>query len=125
VGDRVTFLGYVDDHELQRLYRQSEIFAFPSLQEGFGFALLEAMAHGLPVVTTTAGPIPGSAGECLLAVPPGDSRALAEGLRTLLGDLHLRRSLGARAREHVKLHYSWEATTNSLMDLYRTLSGGG
>lgn len=126
-GDRIVFLGHVEDLELERLYASSGIFAFPSLQEGFGFAPLEAMAHGLPVVTTTAGSLPEVVQDAAICVPPGDPEALAGALRRLFEDAPLREALAARGREHVMRAFSWDATAQRLLDLYRSLAarGGG
>src|SRR6266511_953976 len=88
VAERVRFLGSVDDAALKRLYATSDVFALPSVQEGFGLVYLEAMAHGLPCViasgTATAEVVdPGGTG---IAVDPGDVDQLADAICVLLND---------------------------------------
>ena len=87
LGDRVAFLGELDKASLDEAYRTSSIFALASYYEGYGMALTEAMARGLPVVSTTGGAIPHTVpAEAGMLVPPGDARAFAEALRGLLTD---------------------------------------
>jgi glycosyltransferase involved in cell wall biosynthesis len=109
VGDRVRFLGETaDDEAVRREYRRADLFCLPSRQEGFGIALLEAMAAGTPIVAADAGAIPEVApdGEAALLVPPGDPAALAAAVRRVLEDGALRRRLRRAGRERVR-RYSW------------------
>ena len=119
----VSFPGYVSDTELRRLYARSGIFVLPSLQEGFGIVLLEAMVHGLPVVTTAAGSIPEVVENCAICVRPGDTGALAAGLRRVLDDASLRQELSDRGKKHVLRNFSWEATAEKTVELYQSLVG--
>ena len=121
---RIAFPGHVSDAELERLYARSGIFVLPSLQEGFGLVLLEAMAHGLPVVTTTAGAIPEVVGDCAICVRPGDTKALTAGLRRVLDDAALRQDLSKRGRERV-VKFSWDAMAQKALEVYDSLGGGG
>jgi glycosyltransferase involved in cell wall biosynthesis len=87
--DFVRFLGYIPlGSPLLSVYRQSDIFVHPSMSEGVPHSLLEAMANSLPVVTTSAGGIPGIVrdGTDAIVVPPGNARALADGVLHLLQD---------------------------------------
>lgn len=103
----VRLVGYVSDEEKITYLAAADIFVFPTLLEGFGFPIVEAMAAGLPVITTSAGSAGEVAGNAGLIVPPGDSAALADALNCLLMDPALAdrlRSAGqARAREHFDL----------------------
>jgi glycosyltransferase involved in cell wall biosynthesis len=109
-----------EDREVKAWYARSSVFCLPSIQEGFGIVFLEAMASGLPVVSTTATAIPevvphGRAG---LLVPPRDPAALAAALLELLGDADLRRSYGAFGREHVR-RFSWDRVAERFLEAVR------
>lgn len=96
---RVSLLGELDDAALERYYARADLFVLPSYLEGYGMALADALARGIPVVSTTAGAIPetvpASAG---VLVPPGDSRALGKALARLIDDDEARAGLAAGAR---------------------------
>ena len=101
-GVPTRFLGFVSRAELARHYATARIFAFPSVQENFPMVLLEAMAHGCAVVTTTA---PGCAevvGDAALTVPPGDVPALRAAIIRLTADPELAAELGRRGVERVR-----------------------
>ncbi|HUT19411.1 MAG TPA: glycosyltransferase family 4 protein [Anaerolineae bacterium] len=97
--------------ELVRLYQRSSIFVLPSHHEGMSTALLEAMACGLPVVSTAVGGAPEVVvdGENGLLVPPRDPKALAEALLTLLADDRLCQRLGRNAEATIERHHTWDA----------------
>jgi glycosyltransferase involved in cell wall biosynthesis len=96
---RVSLLGDLDRDALDRQYERADLFVLPSYLEGYGMALAEAVAHGIPIISTTAGAIPetvpASAG---VLVPPGDARALTKALASVLDDPARRASLAAGAR---------------------------
>jgi glycosyltransferase involved in cell wall biosynthesis len=96
---RVSLLGDLDRESLERQYARADLFVLPSYLEGYGMALAEAVAHGLPVISTTAGAIPETvpAGASVL-VPPGDARALTKALASVLDDPARRAALAANAR---------------------------
>jgi glycosyltransferase involved in cell wall biosynthesis len=122
LADRVLFLGWRDD--VPSLLRAFDLFVFPSLNEGMGRALAEAMAAGLPIVASRAGGIPevlGDGGAGLL-VEAGSASALARGIETLLLDPAIRDRLGKAARERAR-GYSVEMMLRKLEDLYRELLG--
>lgn len=99
LGDRVHLHGVVPPGVLQSMYRQADAVVLPSYFEGYGMALAEALAHGLPVVSTTAGAIPETVpGNAGVLVPPGDAVALRSALAALLDDPALRARLAAGAR---------------------------
>jgi len=105
IGRSVEFLGAVaDDAEVRREYFRADVFCLPTRQEGFGIVLLEAMAAGVPIVTTTAGAVPEVVrdGRDGLLVPPGQPDALADALLRLLGDAPLARSLAASGLDRVR-----------------------
>lgn len=115
LADRIALAGAVDEEVLARLYAEADLFAFPSLYEGYGMALADAMAWGLPIVATTGGAIPEVVPlEAGLLVPPGDAAAFASALRTVLSDNTLRERLAAGAHAAAKRLGGWDATAASI-----------
>jgi glycosyltransferase involved in cell wall biosynthesis len=114
---RVEFTGHVEKAELARLYRGAACLVLPSRYEGFGLPVLEAMASGTPVVTTTAGAIPEVAGDAAILVEPSDPVALAGGIERALADRErLVRAGLERARE-----FSWRESAWRTLQVYREL----
>ena len=108
LADRIRLVGECDPETLERLYAGSSIFVLPSHYEGYGMVLAEALAHGLPVVSTTGGAIPSTVpGDAGLLCAPGDDQALAAALATLLDDDARRRSMAAAARRHGEALSGW------------------
>ena len=117
-GDGVRWVGRVGDEELARLYRGAAVAAYPSLYEGFGFPILEAMACGTPVVTSRGGSTAEVAGGAAVLVDPFDTASIAAGIeeaRSFRDDLRARGL--ARAAE-----FSWEETVRSTVEVYREAS---
>jgi glycosyltransferase involved in cell wall biosynthesis len=123
VGERVRFLGRRED--VPRLLAACDVFCLPSLYEGSSLAVLEAMAAGIPVVSSAIGGteelIEDGAGGLL--VPPGDAPALAAALRRVLGDADLRRELAAKARERVDQGLTREQNAEHVTSVYGALLG--
>jgi glycosyltransferase involved in cell wall biosynthesis len=109
LGDRVAVLGAVPPERIIELFLASDVFVLASRFEGYGMALTEAIAHGLPVVSTMAGAIPQTvpAGTGLL-VPTDDAAALAQALRRLIGDPAQRRRLATNARTAAARLPTWQ-----------------
>ena len=114
--------GRLDADELDALYRAADLVAYPSLYEGFGLAIVEAMARGVPVVTSTTPACAEVAGEAALLVDPLDVAGLADALARALTDEVLRADLAARGRER-SAGYSWAATARATLDAYRDALG--
>lgn len=115
--DRILRLGWVDDRARTALIEQAAAVAYPSLYEGFGLVVLEAMSAGRPVVTTPGSAIPEVAGDAVLYAEAGDADALAAGLHRALTDEALVAELAAKGRSRAA-GYTWERTADGLIDLY-------
>ena len=108
---RIRLQGEMDAEGLASAYRHSDVFVLPSLHEGYGMALAEALAYGLPVVSTRAGAIPDTVpAEAGWLTPPGDVDALREALTALIEDSDLRRRLARGARNAGAALPTWEDT---------------
>jgi glycosyltransferase involved in cell wall biosynthesis len=105
-GPGVRVLGHVDDATLAALYRDAAVLAFPSLYEGFGLPLLDAMARGLPALVGDRGSLPELAGDAALAVDPESTEAIAAGLGRLLSEGPLRRRQESAGRRRAK-EFTW------------------
>jgi glycosyltransferase involved in cell wall biosynthesis len=111
LGGRVAVLGAVSDERLAELYDSADLFVLPSRFEGYGMAFAEALAHGLPVIGTTAGAIPDTVPQGAgVLVPPDDAQALAAALKRLIDNPAERRSMAARAREACAAQPNWSAS---------------
>jgi glycosyltransferase involved in cell wall biosynthesis len=116
--DDVVFLGYIEDTDLVHLYNLADIFVLVSLYEGFGFPPLEAMACGIPVITSNAGSLPEVVGEAALMVDPHDVEGLAKTMEKLLMDSSLREELIEKGFTRTKL-FSWEETARKTLAVYK------
>ncbi len=121
LGERCTMLGYVSDDLLAELYRRCAVFCYPSLGEGFGLPVLEAMAAGAPVITSNVSSLPEVGGDAVEYVDPGDVASIAEGLRRILSDesrrAELHRDGPVRARS-----FSWASFAERLLGVIQTAS---
>ena len=115
LGDRCTRLGYVSDGQLAELYRRCAVFCYPSLGEGFGLPVLEAMAAGAAVVTSSVSSLPEVGGDAVEYADPHSTESIAEALRRVLEDERLRASLRARARVRA-LEFSWERFATTVLE---------
>ena len=111
------FLGFVPSETLRVFYRAATIFAFPSLNEGFGLAPLEAMACGTPVVASNLPSLVEAVGDAAELVTPDNVFDIARGLRELLLDQKRRESLSCAGPVHAK-RFSWDATARDVLKVY-------
>ncbi|HEY0188621.1 MAG TPA: glycosyltransferase family 1 protein [Cellulomonas sp.] len=115
-ADRVHRLGALSWADLHAAYAQARAFCYPSLWEGFGMPVLEAMSHGVPVVTSTGTSMAEVAGDAALLAPATDVDALADALVQATGDRH--DELAAAAREHAA-GYTWDRCAAATAEVYR------
>jgi glycosyltransferase involved in cell wall biosynthesis len=118
VADRVRFLGYVPDHHLPALYRAATALAMPSLYEGFGIPIIEAMATGTPVICSTAGALPEVVGDAAILVDPLDVEGLSDALLLVFTDATRRRELIERGKLRSRM-FSWDASAEAHLQVYR------
>jgi glycosyltransferase involved in cell wall biosynthesis len=115
IGDAVVFPGWVSAADLEGLYRAAACFAFPSLAEGFGLPVLEAMRRGVPVACSNASAVPEVAGDAALLFDPHDAAAIAEAVGRLLEDRGLANELAERGHERAGL-FSWRRTAEETLE---------
>lgn len=120
----VRFFGFVSDDMLAVLYRLATVFVFPSLYEGFGLPPLEAMAAGVPVITSNVSSLPEVVGDAAILIDPLDPDAIADALARVVADPDLRADLIRRGRERVKA-FSWERSVARIRDVYHEVGGAG
>jgi glycosyltransferase involved in cell wall biosynthesis len=118
-GDGVRPLGRLSDEQLAEQYRGAAVVAYPSLYEGFGFPILEAMACGAPVVTSWGGSTEEVAGDAAVIVDPLDTAAIAAGIEEAL---QRRDALRGRGFERVE-RFSWDETARRTVEVYREAAG--
>ncbi|HEX8208560.1 MAG TPA: glycosyltransferase family 1 protein [Longimicrobium sp.] len=116
VADAVVDLGKVSETELRCLYAHCTAFLFPSLYEGFGLPVLEAMACGAPVIASNRSSVPEVMGEGGLSVDPGDSQAMADAVARLERDPGVRGEWIRKGREQAA-RFTWESTTQRTMEI--------
>jgi glycosyltransferase involved in cell wall biosynthesis len=124
LASRVVFTGGVSDGELRALYHLADLFVYPTMGDTLPLVVLEAMACGLPVVSTTVGGIPFAVPpEAGILVPPGDAEAVGEAVNALLADPGRRRAMGRMARARVDEAFRWSAAAERALSGYRSVLG--
>ncbi len=118
--DFVHFIGFADDADLPALYSAASCFVFPSLYEGFGLPVLEAMRCGTPVITSNVSSLPEVAGDAALTVDPYDVEAIADALERIVSSPSLCETLVSRGYERAR-QFTWEASAQHLLDIYAQL----
>lgn len=117
----VRWLGWIGDEDLPALYGGALCLAYPSLEEGFGMPILEAMACGTPVLTADRSSMPEIAGDAALLVDPTSPTAIADGLRRIAGDAAVREALIARGAARAA-EFTWESAAARMEAVYRLVA---
>jgi glycosyltransferase involved in cell wall biosynthesis len=115
LGDSVEFPGWIPREELRELYRKAWAFVYPTLFEGFGLPILEALAAGVPSACSAIEPLAGIAGNAALQFDPRDQGAMVEAMRAIACDEELRRNL-AEAGPRRAAQFSWKATAEATLE---------
>jgi glycosyltransferase involved in cell wall biosynthesis len=121
LGSDIIFTGVVSREDLPLLYSGAELFVFPSIYEGFGMPVIEAMACGTPVIASNLTSIPEVAGDAALLIDPRDAGEIAEAIEAVLSDNTLKGRLSHKGKERARL-FSWERNARETMALYKEVS---
>lgn len=120
VSSRIHLKGSVSNEELSKLFAEASVFLFPSLYEGFGIPVIEAMSFGVPVVTSNSGAVSEVAGEAALKVDPADCHAIADAAEEILKSPNLSLDLTRRGHERAQ-SFSWAKCAQEILQVYRSL----
>lgn len=115
---RIIFTGWIANEDLSLLYSEAELMVFPSLFEGFGIPVLEAMAHGTPVVSSGAASLPEVVGDAALLVDPYDVEEIAEAMYRVVTEEDVRANLIKKGRQRAG-QFSWEKTARETLAVYK------
>jgi len=113
-------LGYVDDDDLVDLYRLATVFTMPSLYEGFGLPVIEAMQSGVPVVASNEGSLPEVGGEAIYYVDANSEESIAQGIYDVFNSQQLQKELTQKGMEQAKM-FSWTKTAEQTITVYKTI----
>jgi glycosyltransferase involved in cell wall biosynthesis len=119
IGHLVEFTGRISHDIFVRQYARASVAVVPSLYEGFGLPAGEAMACGVPVVSTTGGALPEVVGNAGILVPPGNEQALAAAIRDLLGDRSKADALGQKGYRRIQEHFTWKKAAQKTVNAYQ------
>lgn len=121
-GQRIIFTGFVDQEDVSTLYALADLFIFPTLSDTFPLVVLEAMAHGVPVLSTQVGGIPYQVDESVgRLVPPGNPQALRQAFEAMLADRAALRQLGEAAAKRASGEFSWGESAKKAYGYYQQL----
>jgi glycosyltransferase involved in cell wall biosynthesis len=120
IENRIVWLGYVPDDLLPNLYSEATAFIFPSLYEGFGLPIIEALACGCPVISSNRASLPEIGGEAALFFDPLEISDMAESIKKVCEDTEYRHTLARRGPEHAN-NFNWETSVKKHMDLFEAI----
>ena len=117
------FVSGITTAEIVELYAEASLVVVPSIYEGFGLPAGEAMACGLPVISTDGGALPEVVGNCGIIVPTRNELAIANAIKELLGNTDRQIQLGCKARARILELFSWKIAAQNMVELYSCLAG--
>jgi glycosyltransferase involved in cell wall biosynthesis len=120
-ANNIVKLGFVEDLDLVDLYRMATVFVMPSLYEGFGLPIIEAMQSGTPVVTSREGSLPEVGGEAVYYVDATDEQSITDGISNVLNSTELQDELSQKGINQAK-KFSWQKTAQQTIDIYKLFS---
>lgn len=120
IEDSVIFTGGIDDEDLINLYNMADIFIYPSLYEGFGLPILEAMACGAPVIASNSSSIPEVVGDAGILVSPTSERELSDAIISLSNNTALKNELRQRGLKQIT-HFTWEHGAKNVLELFKEI----
>ena len=118
----IAMTGPLSGEELDAVYRAADVFAYPSMYEGFGLPVVEAMSRGVPTVASTTSAVPEVAGDAAIGVNPRSVREIAQAIESLLADVDLADKMAARGRARAE-RFSWDETARLTLDVYERVLG--
>lgn len=121
INEHLTFVSGIETEALVKLYAEASVVVVPSIYEGFGLPAGEAMACGVPVISTNGGALPEVVGDAGVLVPVRDEQAIADAITELLNDQNKRETLGASGRQRILQHFSWQVAAKQFVDQYRKI----
>jgi glycosyltransferase involved in cell wall biosynthesis len=119
IRDKVVFRSGLTNQEIVEMYAEATMAVCPSVYEGFGFPAGEAMASGVPLVSTTGGSLPEVVGDAGILVPPKDAKALEGAIADLLRNPAKRDHFGQKGRERMLKEFQWKDAGQNLVNIYR------
>lgn len=122
VRDRVKFLEFVENDDLPSLYQHALFFVLPSLYEGFGLPVVEAMKYGCPVITSNVSSLPEAGGDAALYVNPESVTEITQAMEKLLDNPKLRQQMVKKGYEHIK-QFSWEKAASKTLEVLEEIGG--
>jgi len=120
VSTHIRFLGYVPDEDISQLYGLASGLVYPSLYEGFGLPVIEAMLSGCPVITSNRTSLPEVTGDAAILVDPDDSLSISQAITNLCNDLDLRQSLSIKGRIRAR-EFTWKKTADEYAEIFNSV----
>ena len=121
VSERVKFLEDVTNEDLPLFYKNAEVFVLPSLYEGFGLPILEAMQYDCPVVTSNVSSLPEAGGDAAIYFDPNNAEDIAEKIEKVISDPKLREEMVRKGKEQIK-KFSWEKSAKDVIRIFETIN---
>ena len=119
IGNLITFTGRIANEQFVREYARATAAVVPSVYEGFGLPVCEAMACAVPVISTTGGALPEVVGDAGILVPPADHQSLANAIRQILDRPQLAKKLGRQGYQRVHQQFTWMQAAQKTVSVYR------